>query len=270
MSSGAEETEKQKQLDLHFNVPTMSVPKDAESVKDVFSGEIPEISREDFIADLFSSQVAPPAPKKPSGFLDPEVRKKAYEKSLEVRRSKNYPESGFEPEDYDAMALMDKARFRPTRKMLYLLQVALSPDSGETITAWFRTAGLNVSTWYAWQKIPGFHEWWNLAYKKGAEQFQAEWLKIGLKKMHHDFKYWSEVGDKVFGFFKKIAIKEEKSPEEEDLTKELLELIKAQNKHVKEKTLDASFEILEEKIVQAKGERSYPLTDKEIADLNES
>lgn len=147
-----------------------------------------------------------------SGFLDPEVRKLAMERSLATRR-------GEVPEKVQA--------FTPSKHMLDILRIALELDSGDSVRGWFARAGLNRGAWFAWQKNPEFRAWWKKEFDAGLKEYETKWLLIGIKKMSKDFRYWNEMGKKFFGFIDKIAIKEEKSPEETALFTELLGLIQS-------------------------------------------
>src|SRR3990172_7305812 len=146
------------------------------------------------------------------GFLDPEVRKRAMEASLAKRRGL-VPTS---PKD-----------FVPSKNMLQILRIALELDSGDSVRGWFAKAGLNRGSWFVWQENPAFKTWWKKEFAEGVKEYETKWILTGLKKMTKDFRYWNEMGKKIFGFIDKIAIKEEKSPEEEILYTELLGLIQS-------------------------------------------
>jgi hypothetical protein len=151
-------------------------------------------------------------PVKQPGFMDPEVRKRAMEQSLAVRR-------GEVPEKVQP--------FQPSKSMLRILEIALQLDSGDSVRGWFAKAGLSRGAWFEWQKNPQFREWWKKEFAEGVKEYETKWILIGLKKMSKDFRYWNEVGKKIFGFIDKIAVKEEKSPEEQALYAELLGLIQS-------------------------------------------
>jgi hypothetical protein len=146
------------------------------------------------------------------GFLDPEVRKRAQEKSLAVRRG----EVPAKPEP-----------FLPSKNMLTILKIALDLDSGDSVRGWFAKAGLSRDAWFRWQENPEFRAWWKKEFMDGVKEYESKWILIGLKKMSKDFRYWNEIGKKIYGFIDKIAVKEEKSPEEAALYTELLGLIKS-------------------------------------------
>lgn len=155
------------------------------------------------------------------GFRDPEVRRKATEKSL-ARRRHNAEQSNeflFDPTEFKDLGETD---FRPTKAMLQVLYAALSLEGGATIRGWFAQAGINRGMWYHWRRVPGFIEWWNVAFAKGVEQYRTQWLMIGLRKMSKDFRYWDKIGEKVFGYLEKISVKTERSDAEEKLIQELV------------------------------------------------
>ena len=156
--------------------------------------------------DLEAPEVGKP------GFLNPEVRKRAMEQSLAVRR-------GEVPDKIPA--------FQPSKSMLRILEIALQLDSGDSVRGWFAKAGLNRGAWFEWQKHPEFRDWWKQSFALGVKEYETQWILIGLKRMTKDFRYWNEIGKKIFGFIDKIAVKEEKSPEEQALVQELLGLIQS-------------------------------------------
>lgn len=144
------------------------------------------------------------------GFLDPDVRKRAMERSLAVRRGEVPAEQ--------------KVEFVPSKNQLSILRIALDLDSGDSVRGWFAKAGINRGAWFEWNKDPQFREWWKKEFAEGIKEYETKWVLIGLKKMSKDFRYWNEIGKKIFGFIDKVAIKEEKSPEEQALVRELLDL----------------------------------------------
>jgi hypothetical protein len=176
------------------------------------------------------------------GFLDPEVRKRAMEASLAKRRGL-VPAS---PKD-----------FVPSKNMLQILRIALELDSGDSVRGWFAKAGLNRGSWFTWQENPAFRVWWKKEFAEGVKEYETKWILTGLKKMTKDFRYWNEMGKKIFGFIDKIAIKEEKSPEEAALYTELLGLIQSY-KGVKvieqgidrSNAIDANAEVIEAELIE--------------------
>jgi len=191
------------------------------------------------------------------GFDNPEVRKKAMEESLKTRNrnrtskfatlvegekdsDENLPVAVGEK---DVESLRDVyPGFMPSISQLQILAIALSLDHGDSIRGWFKAAGQNRNEWYYWLKNPEFIAWWNKAFIKGIEQYRSEWLAIGLRRMNSNdpdrFNYWKNVGEKIFGFVAELKLKTDKSPEEEELTKELLELVKDVNKERNMKQID--------------------------------
>lgn len=181
------------------------------------------------------------------GFDNPEVRKKAMEESLKTRNRNRTAkfDTLLEKKDSDEnlpVTVSEKdveslksiyPGFMPSLAQLQILAIALSLDHGDTIRGWFKAAGLNRNTWYEWLKNPEFIAWWNKAFIKGIEQYRSEWLAIGIRRMNSNdpdrFNYWKNVGEKIFGFVAELKLKTDKSPEEEELTKELLELVKGVN-----------------------------------------
>ena len=159
-----------------------------------------------FVTPSEASEVGKP------GFLDPEIRKRAMAQSLAVRRGE----------------VPDKIPpFQPSKSMLRILEIALQLDSGDSVRGWFAKAGLARGAWFEWQKNPAFREWWKKEFAEGIKEYETKWILIGLKKMNKDFRYWNEVGKKIFGFIDKITVKEEKSPEEAALYTELLGLFQS-------------------------------------------
>jgi hypothetical protein len=146
------------------------------------------------------------------GFCDPEVRKRAMESSLAKRRGLLPAKPG---------------DFIPSKNMLLILRIALDLESGDSVRGWFAKAGLNRGTWFVWQENPAFKAWWKKEFAEGLKEYETKWLLIGLRKMSKDFRYWNEIGKKVYHFIDTIAIKEEKSPEEAALYTELLGLIQS-------------------------------------------
>lgn len=155
------------------------------------------------------------------GFADPEVQKKAIEKSKLVRQN-------------NAVLQTDATEFSPSHSMLKLMETALDLEAGNSIRQWCNRAGIARTNWYVWLKIPGFKEWWKKTYFEGLKQYESEWLKIGLSRMRKEnpdaFKYWDVVGEKIFGYLSKIVHKEEKSEQEEELIKVILGEVKESKK----------------------------------------
>ena len=163
------------------------------------------------------------------GFQNKKVREKAMKNSQATRS--RIKEGNLTPISIEGVAAYaEDGSFTPTKDMVRVLAVALNIDSGNKIKGWFGDVGLHRNTWYAWQKIDGFSEWWERAYMKGLTTYSSEWIKIGIKKMHKDVKYWLAMGKLAFGFIEKVAIKNEKTPEEEELTNQLLKLVIGTNK----------------------------------------
>ena len=164
------------------------------------------------------------------GFADPEVRKRAMARSLATRQLKKSPNVALDWTPEDLALLKRDGVFCPTTRMLRILEVALSLEGGDTIRSWFAHVGMDRNVWYQWKKIEGFESWWKEAFLKGIKQYESQWVLIGLKKMNKDFRYWNEVGKKLYGYIEKVAVKEEKSPEEEALYRELLDLFVSEKK----------------------------------------
>lgn len=188
------------------------------------------------------------------GFNDPEIRKKATEKSLAVRRGGENQEEGLI--DY-AQGSSEVATFQPTKAMLMVLKAALDPEVGHSRNSWFEAAGLSRNNWQHWQKLPGFTHWWNKAIQIGLEQFKSVWLLIGMKKMGKEHKYWADMGDRIFGFEKKIKVEESISELDRQVTQEILEFFKTQNKKENEKVINVVSETVlsEEEIKQMNEEK---------------
>ena len=162
--------------------------------------------------------------KRGPGFQNPEVRERAMKNSQATRA--RLQEGNLTHLSVDSVAsYAEDGSFTPTKDMVRVLAVALNIDSGNKIKSWFQTIGLHRNTWYAWQKIEGFPEWWNRAYMKGLETYSSEWIKIGIKKMHKDVKYWLAMGKLAFGFIEKVAVKTEKTPDEQVITNQILQII---------------------------------------------
>jgi len=173
-----------------------------------------------------------PIPVRSKGFADPEIRRKAMEASFKTRQKKYHPDLPleFDPEELKLATNGNEDDFVPTRKMLRILEVALSLEGGDSIRSWFAHIGGNRATWYLWRKIPGFERWWKTAFLTGIKQYEAQWVLIGLRNMKKDFRYWNAVGEKLYGHIQKIAVKEEKSPEETALYQELLSIFQSEKK----------------------------------------
>jgi hypothetical protein len=85
--------------------------------------------------------------------------------------------------------------------------------------------------------------------------YTSEWLITGFKRMRKDdangYKYWHDVGERILGYIQKVEVKETKTPEEDQLTKELLELISNVNAAVPKKLEKAEvIDISEETIIE--------------------
>jgi len=183
-----------------------------------------------------------PVPIRSKGFADPETRRKAMEASFKTRQKKYHPDLPleFDPEELKLATAGNEDDFVPTRKMLRILEIALSLEGGDSIRSWFAHVGSNRATWYLWRKIPGFNSWWKTAFLTGIKQYEAQWVLIGLRNMKKDFRYWNAVGEKLYGHIQKIAVKEEKSPEETALYQELLAIFQTSKKI--EQAKEISFE----------------------------
>jgi hypothetical protein len=118
--------------------------------------------------------------------------------------------------------------------MLRVLQHAISLDTDTSRNAWFRKAGYNRNLWYQWKRMPGFLEWWDSATRLAFQDYEQEWIKIGLKRMQSTsreaYYYWKEVGEKIFKYISTVVVKQDKSPEEKALTDELLKMFSHENK----------------------------------------
>lgn len=81
--------------------------------------------------------------------------------------------------------------FEPNPKMLLLLQTAIDPEVGPSISAWCKEAGVSRSQWYRWQQVDGFIDWFNDQYKKTLEGVRVALIKVGVQKaLGGDFKFW--------------------------------------------------------------------------------
>lgn len=146
--------------------------------------------------------------------------------------------------------------FRPTNAMLKVLQYAVSLDTDTSRRAWFRAAGYTRNLWYVWKKVPGFLEWWDISSRLAFQDYEQEWIKIGLKRMQSTnreaYYYWKEVGEKIFKYISTVVVKEDKSPEERALTEELLKMFTHENKlrQAKEITARCS-EVQEDEVVSS-------------------
>jgi len=191
------------------------------------------------------------------GFSDPEINKKAQEKSLATRRSRKESKLAKlleeEAKTENLPAVVDEKDvesfkditpgFAPTINQLKVLAVALSLEHGSSIRSWFKAVGLNRNDWYGWIRNPNFVSWWNKSFTKGIEQYRGEWIAIGLKRMNNlldpnAFNYWKNVGEKIFGYISEIKVKQDKTPEEEELVNELLKLVKRENIYGEAKQID--------------------------------
>lgn len=188
------------------------------------------------------------------GFQDPDVRRKAIQKSIEVRRGGEDLEAGLV--DFANQDLQAKG-FLPTKAMLMVLKAALSEDVGFTQKKWFEAAGLSRSNWNSWIKQPGFLEWWNLALQKGCAQFYSTWMLIGIKKMGEDHKHWEAMGDRFFNFQKKMVVTTEQSQGEKELTDELIKYFRSENQKK------------DEKVITVQSEEETVLTEADIKQMNE-
>jgi len=221
------------------------------------------------------SQVDPDSskPVRYHGFADPKVNAKARERSLATRRKRqqkimdvlpgrtqNLESTELTGQEVEPMADLVSG-FTPTIIQMQVLAVALSMEHGDSMRHWFKVIGHNRNTWYHWIKNPLFVEWWNKAWEKGLTQYRSEWIAIGLKNMAIDKDYWKEMGSRIFDFIPKIAVKEEKTEDEEKLTKELLDLYTDINKERKMKTVDGE-------VVEVTPLTDEEQVDKELTELN--
>jgi len=174
------------------------------------------------------------------GFSDPATLKKAMAASAITRRKGKTDELSmpFKPEEYTKLAEQGCEDFEPTVNMLLVLRHALSLDAGTSRRSWFAKAGVHRNTWYEWIKVPGFSEWWKQSIIKGFKDYEGEWVSIGVRKMRKDTKTWIAMGELFFKYAKTLEVKDNKSPEEEALTKELMELVTGMNLERKSKIIE--------------------------------
>lgn len=226
----------------------MSVPTVNESSQQVDPDQLELALGSDALGpDALGPEIVSKGP----GFLDPAVRERASARSLAVRRG----EVPAEPKS-----------FLPSKNMLIVLRIALDLESGNSVRGWFAKAGLNRGSWFDWQAKPEFRAWWKKAFAEGVKEYETTWLKIGLRKMSKDFRYWDSIGKRVLGFIDKISIKEEKSPEEAALYSELLDLIQSYKGIKKDGqqscVVDVSSELIEEQLLNE-------LQNEELSELKE-
>lgn len=229
-------------------------------------------------SDLLPSELE--KSKRKHGFQDPETLKKARERSVRTRAIKRGQVADVENLDFfDVTNGLTPKGFRPTNAMLKVLQHAVSLDTPTSRRSWFKAAGYSRNLWYQWKKIPGFLEWWDAATRVAFQDYEQEWIKIGLKRMQGNtrdsYYYWKEVGEKIFKYISTIAVKTEKSPEEKALTEELLKLFKNQNKIAEAKEIHV--EVIEEdqsKVIDVSAlellEKEFELSSLEPKESNES
>ena len=174
------------------------------------------------------------------GFSDPATLKKAMAASAITRRKGKTDELSmpFKPEEYTKLAEQGYEDFEPTVNMLLVLRHALSLDAGTSRRSWFAKAGVHRNTWYEWIRVTGFSEWWKQSIIKGFKDYEGEWVSIGVRKMRKDTKTWIAMGELFFKYAKTLEVKDNKSPEEETLTKELMELVTGMNLERKSKIIE--------------------------------
>lgn len=182
------------------------------------------------------------------GFSDPATLQKAMAASAITRRKGKTDELSmpFKPEDYKQIAEQGYEDFEPTVNMLLVLRHALSLDAGTSRRSWFAKAGVHRNTWYEWIRVPGFSEWWKQSIIKGFKDYEGEWVSIGVRKMRKDTKTWIAMGELFFKYAKTLEVKDNKSPEEETLTKELMELVTGMNLERKSKIIELVKEPLDQ------------------------
>jgi hypothetical protein len=196
-------------------------------------------------------------PKKRGFGSNPQALQKALAKSAATRKAKSVNSLVEEDVEKTGLQVGTVEGFIPTKAMLKVLQAALSLDAQhDSIKGWFELAGVNRANWYAWNHTPGFKDWWKKSFDEGIKLYTSEWLVTGLKRMRREdklgFMYWEQVGKKILGYVDKVKIENTQSPEEEAVTKELLELMQTINSHVpKVKTVQSEvINISEEEIKQ--------------------
>jgi len=89
------------------------------------------------------------------------------------------------------------AKFKPSAKMNEYLNTALSllTDSPKKIAD---NCGVNRKSWYLWQDVEGFSDWFYAEYAKKRRQIIPKLDQIGLKHASRgDFAFWKAMNQKV-------------------------------------------------------------------------
>lgn len=86
-----------------------------------------------------------------------------------------------------------KVGFQPTPKMYKFLQSILKSGQVGNVEVWCEDVGIRASTLEEWKQSPEFLPWLSRELDYSLMLYKAEWLKIGLTKMHDDKKIWAEM-----------------------------------------------------------------------------
>jgi len=122
------------------------------------------------------------------------------------------------------MEEQNETGFKPSPKMLQILEAAINSEVGPSISAWCKEAGVSRSQWYRWQGVEGFISWFNGEFKKSLEGIRTALVKVGLQKaLEGDFQFWKVMMEKTGEYGESIRVEQRgvilKIPEQREVPK---------------------------------------------------
>lgn len=136
-------------------------------------------------------------------------------------------------------------KFRPSKKMMELVQIACDPAKEPTIISWCREIGINKSAYYRWFRDLGFVRWFDTERSRLMTRQMAYLDNVALKRALKDYRYWDALKQQYSEF--KGVQENLKISETEDLStltdqelvnyRNALKKIKSSGKELREKSL---------------------------------